>query len=311
MKKTIMPLIAVLVLLNGLLSACNVPVQPKNISPGQQEALSPDEPDFPSDPTTLPIQKLNGLMKGASPFTSALSLHHYNGEKYYESFIFDMGISQGILDELDMVRATEAENWSLDDITLPIYGLTIGKSDGSTIYAAWSNGYWITQDGTAFIFNFDFNKLEEDNPWENRLEYDAFFTFPCEYFLTQDENGWNTRLLTPAEELRQIDDITMTLASWENETVSVNITNNSSADWEYGEGFLLQVLLDGIWYEVPFRPGPWGFLLVGHIVQSGEERQHNFSLANYSSLPAGTYRLVTSGINLFTDYDLSVEYTLS
>ena len=68
----------------------------------------------------------NGLMQDASPSTSALALYTYNGEKVSRMFIFDSDTTQ-ILDELDAVRATETERWSLDDITLPIYGLEIGS----------------------------------------------------------------------------------------------------------------------------------------------------------------------------------------
>ena len=46
-------------------------------------------------------------------------------------FIFDSDTTQ-ILDELDAVRATETERWSLDDITLPVYGLEVGSTDDTS-----------------------------------------------------------------------------------------------------------------------------------------------------------------------------------
>jgi len=112
----------------------------------------------------------------------------------------------------------------------------------------------------------------------------------------------------------------MELISWHNEIVTVNFRNNSSDDWSYGEGFFLQVLLDGVWYEVPFFPGSWGFLAVGHIVRSGEEREQTYNLAIYGELPPGKYRLVSYGMyrymlsethSLTDEYDLSVECVLS
>ena len=74
----------------------------------------------------------NGLMQDASPSTSALALYTYNGEKVSRMFIFDSDTTQNILDELDAARATEAERWSLDDITLPVYGLEVGSTDSTS-----------------------------------------------------------------------------------------------------------------------------------------------------------------------------------
>jgi len=73
----------------------------------------------------------NGLMEGASPNTSALALYYYNGEKVSCSYIYDSNTTKNILNKLDAVKATEVENWSLKDITQPIYGLWITATDGS------------------------------------------------------------------------------------------------------------------------------------------------------------------------------------
>ena len=242
----------------------------------------------------------NSLMAGASPSTSALTFYSHDGEKMYCSYIYDSKTTQGILDELAAVKAAEAKNWSLEDITFPIYGLSICAMDGFEIFAAWSNGYWISKDGTAYSFDFDFKKLEQDSPWMDKTDFSSFSFFPCARILVKDENGWNNRLLTAAADLETPDGVTMTLESWDDETVSVNIVNNSGTEWMYGEHYYLQVSLDGVWYEIPATPGNWGFNDIGLIVQDGEEQNKTYNLTMYGELPAGTYRLVAYGLSVET-----------
>ncbi|MDR0797301.1 MAG: hypothetical protein LBE70_01060 [Nitrososphaerota archaeon] len=236
-------------------------------------------------------------MDGASPSTSALTLYSYNGEKMYYSYIFDSGTTQNILDELDAVKTTKAKTWSLDDITLPIYGFHIVATDGSGIFVAWSNNYWISQDGTVYIFYFNFEKLVADYLTMNVGE-SSFSGFPRVRFLTQDENGWNTALLTPAKKLDIPDGITMTLDSWNNDVVTVTIANNRDMVWTYGVAYELQVLLDGVWYEISVTPGHWGFTSVALTIPGGAEREETYYLHMYGKLPAGTYRLVSHGISV-------------
>lgn len=240
----------------------------------------------------------NGLMQDASPSTSALALYTYNGDKVCRMFIFDSDTTQSILDELDAVKATEAERWSLDDITLPIYGLEIGSTDGTSILAAWSNGYWISQDEAVYSFDFDFTGLEQDYSWSDGDEFSSFAVFPCARILSQNESGWNGTLLTPAIELSPPSGITMTLEAWEDDAVTVNIINESGAEWSYGEYYSLQVLLDGMWYEIPAVPGNWGFNDIAYIIQDGEKQDKTFHLTMYGNLPAGVYRLVAENLSV-------------
>ncbi len=240
----------------------------------------------------------NGLMEGASPNTSALALYHYNGERASCSYIYDSNTTKSILNELDSVKATEVENWSLNDITQPIYGLWITATDGSGIFTAWSNGYWISQVGKVYRFDFSFADLEKKYPWSDKQEFFPFADFPCARFLTQDESGWNSMLLTPAAELEPPDGVTMTLESWDQDTVKVNITNNRGTDWMYGEHYSLQLLLDGVWYEIPAMPGHWGFNDIGLIVQAGEKKNKTYHLTMYGELPSGTYRIAAYGLSV-------------
>jgi len=245
----------------------------------------------------------NDLMEGASPSTSALGLFHFDGEMVTRSFVFNSDEVQQILDELSAVRATEVSDWSLDDIALPMFGLSMGAVSGDTINVAWSNGLWITQDGRAYRFDFDFDELQQEYNWEATDRFLSFTAFPNARLFAQDESGWDSRFLTPAPPIDPPDGITMTLNSWESDTVSVDITNDTDMEWMYGEHFELQILLDGTWREVPAVSGDLVFIDIGLIVQAGETSEHIYNLQMFGDLPAGTYRFVA--------YGLYVEHTIS
>jgi len=240
----------------------------------------------------------NGLMQNASPSTSALGFYVYDGEKVSQSFAFDSHITRNILDKLDAVRAVEAKDWSLADITLPIYGLEIGAKDGWSIFVAWSNGTWITQTGAAYRFDFDFAKLEQDYPWSDKREFSFFSVLPCARLLAQDESGWSSALLTPVSEPNPPDGVSMTLVSWDKDEVTVTIANDSGAEWSYGEHYVLQVLLSGVWYDVPAVPGNWAFNDIAYIILDGGRQDKTYHLGMYGDLPAGTYRLVSSELSV-------------
>lgn len=240
----------------------------------------------------------NGFMKGASPDTSALTFYTYNGEQAYHMFNFDSSMQQSIIDKIDAVDATKANDWSIKDVTLPIYALSIGSEDGMDITGAWSNGYWITQDGSAYHFDFDFAGLEKDYTWSDKDELHSFTYFPCARILSQNESGWDTTLLTPAEPLSPPKGITMTLEDWKDNMVTVNIINKSGAEWMYGEAFGLEVLLEDLWYDVPPASGNWAFTSIGLLIQDGETQEKTYQLDMYGDLPAGTYRLVAEGLSV-------------
>lgn len=235
-------------------------------------------------------------MQDASPNNSSLAFYTYDGEKFYSMSIYDVSIEQTILDKLDAVKTKEVKNWSLEDITLPIYGFEIDSTNGTSLYAVWSNGYWISKEGKVYSFDFDFAGLEQDYSWSSKNEFSSLLLFPCARILAQDENGWNNTFLTPAVKLNPPDGIEMTLNSWEVDTVTVNIINNSGSEWFYGEYYRLQVLLDDEWYEIPTASGNFGFNDIGFIIKDGEERSMTYHLTMYGDLPNGTYRLVAKDL---------------
>jgi len=183
-QNTTAPAMAILVLLATLLVACNTLEQPDNMSPEQPGNISPSGVDPTVNPVTPPMQTAqNDLMKSVSLTTSALELYHYNGEITCSSISFDINNNQNILAELNAVIAREVKDWSPNDITLPIYGLKTAAADGSSVFVAWSNNFWIAQDGTVYVFDFDFNRIKENYTWSKTNDIPGFSLFHANAFL--------------------------------------------------------------------------------------------------------------------------------
>ena len=217
--------------------------------------------------------------------------------------MFNNPQEQEILDNIQKVDVVESNTWNLDQINYPIYGLEIGGQDGFTVFGAWSNGYWITPDGEAYQFDFDFHKFEKDYKWDLEEQFPHIGIFPCIRHLCQNKNEWKQELMVPAEELAKTPNVTMEIIKAKNSLISVKITNAGNIPWEYGEPYSLQVNLAGSWYVVPPLPGNWGFILPLYILPAGESTENSYNIEMYGTLPAGTYRIVVE--------NLAAEFTLN
>ena len=245
----------------------------------------------------------NDFMENASPGTSALTLYKYDGKTVTYYRMFNNPQEQEILDTIQKVDVVENNTWNLNQIKYPMYGLEIGGQDGFTVFGAWSNDYWITPDGAAYQFNFDFHKLEKDYKWDTEEQFPHIGIFPCIRHLCQNKNNWKQDLMVPAEKLAETPKLTMEIIQTENSLISVKITNDSRIPFEYGERYSLQVELNGNWYIVPPLPGNWGFMLPLYELPAGESIENSYNIEMYGTLPAGSYRIVVE--------NLAAEFTLN
>lgn len=243
-----------------------------------------------------------GLLAGASPNTSLLSIYAYDGASVYRVHTADIATTNAVLETLSGVSYSEAPDWTIDDVTLPVFGVEIGRADGTVIQAAWSNGYWIAQDGSVYHYDFDFNTLTSEYDLVGGMEFPNFSNFPNARTLTQDDTGWNTYLLTPVDALTPVRGVSMTLDSIEDGTAQLSITNSSGAEFNYGEFFEVQVQIAGTWYSVPVAQANVAFPDIAHILRAGEAATQSYNLNIYGDLPDGNYRIVA--------YGLSAEFTL-
>lgn len=245
----------------------------------------------------------NELLSAASPNTSALMLYVcQDGQSVQQLTMYDSNVEQTILDELAKVAAEPAPDWTAKDVTMPVYGLEIGRKDDEPgwLEAAWSNGYMIMSDGSAYEFDFDFTALETAFSWRDKETGLSIGSLPCSRALAQDGETWISSMLTPAKELKAPSGISMSLdyldyADPDDSLIAVTFANGGDVEWCYGTYYHLEVLLDGAWYVVPSENMLF-FPDIGIILPAGESRQELYHTAAYGSLPAGRYRFVAEGM---------------
>jgi hypothetical protein len=245
----------------------------------------------------------NDFMGNASPGTSALTLYKYDGKTVTYYRMFNNPQEQEILDTIQKVDVFKDDTWNLKQIKYPMYGLEIGGQDGFTVFGAWSNGYWITPDGEAYQFDFDFQKFEKDYKWDTEEQFPHIGIFPCIRHLCQNKNEWKQELMVPAEELAESPNVSMETVQVKNALISVKVTNASDMPWEYGERYSLQVELNGNWYIIPPLPGNWGFILPLYELPAGESIENSYNIEMYGTLPAGSYRIVVE--NLTAEFEIN------
>lgn len=242
----------------------------------------------------------NELLAAASPETSALMLFSCtDGKSVKQLTMYDTGAEREILGKLAKVKASPAPNWTAKDVTMPVYGLGIGRNDDEPgwLWAAWSNGYLILADGSAYKFDFDFASLETGYSWRDSEDGLSIGRLPCSHALALGGDGWISAMLTPARELTPPEGISMTLdyIDFAEKNAAVTFRSDSGEEWCYGKYFHLEVELDGAWYVVPAETEQ-AFPDIAMLLPAGESRQEQYWLAPYGELPAGNYRLAAEGM---------------
>lgn len=286
-----------LLLCGALLIGCS------NANTAASDITAPPAVSEPVPPMLEDILVSTGgdLLTNASPETSALVFYTYDGETVTQRYLFETAESANLLNRLSVVPATELTDWSSDELSLPVYGIEIGGKDGFTVQAAWSNGTWIAQDGTAYALDFNFDSLVDSYNWSDETTWNTTTILPCARFLAQAVDGWQSAWLTPSATLVAPEGITAELVENDADSVTLALTNHGDTDWMYGEGFSLQVLLDGIWYNVPELPGNWAVFAIGYSLPAGETTEKTCALDFYGDLPQGTYRIETEGLTVEFD----------
>ena len=241
----------------------------------------------------------NEVFKDASPETSCLEIFVYDGERVSCEYLFDINQEKSLLEKLSKVSISET-NYSADDIITPVYGIGISKKDGFPLACAFTNGLMITSDGKAYKFDFDFNSLMNDYAWTDKTEFETTSFFPCARELSEIGGRWNKDFLSKAKELTAPQGIEMKLISRESEKITVELTNNTSEEWIYGEHFAIQTKLDGEWYDIPMTSGTnWAFNDLAYILMPGQSQEKLYNISMYGELPEdGEYRFVMEELSV-------------
>lgn len=239
--------------------------------------------------------KQGDLIENASPSTSAMSFYEFDGTKTECSWLFDAVKEQEIIDAINDLDALIVTNLNMEELEGPMYGISIGRTDGYEFGMTWWDGYCFLGDDVVYKVEIDFAKIKEEYSWQDQDEY-SLLSMPNLYQMVTMDDGWNQKLLPKSEEL-QSNGLLLTLKELKGNQITVNLSNSSKEELYYGEYWSLQVLLDDTWYQIPVKEN-WGFNGIAYILPAGGEAEKTYDLKLYGDLPEGTYRLIVEGASV-------------
>ena len=238
----------------------------------------------------------NKLLENASPSTSAMFLYRYDGEDIVQGGIYEQSVEEEILASLAGVKVKAVGDWSPDRLTYHIYGMWIGGEDGTPIKVAWSNGYFITEAGEIYSFDYDFEKLFTSYDWNAGEGNNRFTSFPCARVMSIKDGQWVKEMMVEAPEPEFPQNITLEIVEQTEAVITAELKNQSDGDWTHGSSYWMEVCLDGVWYSMPTAQGEWAFTMEAHIFPPGESETKKFYTNMYGNLPTGTYRINFQGV---------------
>lgn len=205
-----------------------------------------------------------------------------------------------ILSVISAEPAEKVDNWSGRMVKAPIFGISAADARGWVFEGAWSNGYWINQNGEAYRLDLDIDLLKKmivQHEKKTVSENTPIAWQPCGTHLCKDENGWIAEYMEPAAELSEPpENITAEITELTNESVTIRCTNNGGKKWIYGRDCRVDVCIDGEWYKVPTKPGNWISSSIAYYLPAGESREEKYYFEEYESFPIGIYRINTNDL---------------
>lgn len=228
------------------------------------------------------------LLENASPSTSAMSFHYFDGKNTEIKWLYDEKEEQKIIDEINNVVTKKGDSSLITEFTAPCYGLEITDKDGYMIWLTYCNGLWLSKDGSIYEADYNFEKLY------NNISSDSSDIISGGAGMTNAGllGEYDTRYYSIAPEMSSMKDgVELSISAIEGNTVTVLIQNNSSEDFIYGTYYSLNKEIDGVWYVLPPKLSNYGFTDIAMILSGGESKEEQCDLTMYGELSDGHYRI--------------------
>ncbi len=203
-----------------------------------------------------------------------------------------------IYEKLREIPVEKVDSADAPPVTAPVYGMQFlsMEKDGEQLFFGWSNGFLYADDGSVWAADIDFPTLMADYVLDWEDEDPGINEMPCAYYMAQTADGWDAEFLRSGEDFVPIDGVTAAVAEVTDGEIVVECTNHGDGNWSVQEDYIVQVKLDGMWYDVPLLPGFHEPVPGDTEVVSGGgwTFARRYSLVPYGILPAGTYRVIVS-----------------
>ncbi len=241
------------------------------------------------------------LLEHASPETSAIMLYRFDGEKTTQRTVFDREWEQKVIDEINNLKLKATGKDELSKWNEPCYGISICDTEGWEIWLTYSNGLWLTKDGSLYQGEFDLEKcFNEASGLKGTLEdfFDSGIRMPNAVILSKYDRKYCCK--SSSEVYTEKDGVSLRVVSMDGDTATLEYRNDSDKEFAYGESFTLQKYFDD-WYEIPTVSNVV-FNLPLYMLNPGEAIRIKCNLFMYGELKDGHYRIVKG--DLCAEFDI-------
>lgn len=241
---------------------------------------------------TNPMKSDARLLEKASPSTSAMSLHYYDGEKTEIKWLYDQKEEQKIIDDINGLATKKVDSERIADFTSPCYGLEISDNDGYMIWLTYCDGLWLNKDGSVYEADFNFERLY------NKISVASTQTIIGGAGMTNAGllGEYDLRYYSVASEItHEKEGIRVAISSIKDDKVTLVIRNNSGEGFILGKHYSLQKEIDGVWYVLPAKLSNYAFTDIALELPNGESCEEECYLTMYGSLSDGHYRIEKEG----------------
>jgi len=242
---------------------------------------------------TNPRERDIRLLEKASPSTSAMSLHYYDGEKTEIKWLYDQKEEQKIIDDINGLATKKVDSERIADFTSPCYGLEISDNDGYMIWLTYCDGLWLNKDGSVYEADFNFERLY------NKISVASTQTIIGGAGMTNAGllGEYDVRYYSKASDTApEKEGIRIAISSIKGDKITLLIRNNSGEGFIFGKHYSLQKEIDGVWYVLPAKLSNYAFTDIARELPNGESCEEECYLTMYGSLSDGHYRIEKEGM---------------
>ncbi len=227
------------------------------------------------------------LLKDAAPENSAMCFYKFDGKETTVKWLYDQAAEQEIIKKINKLPVKSADPEVLGSWSEPCYGIEISDKEGYEIWLTYSDGIWLTKDGSVYTADFDlggqYARLEGE---EDTLSQGGMAMPNAAILAKYSEKYYGT-----VDPEKVNDGLRLTFVKMEGPVVTVKLENLSDEPYIYGTYYSLQKEIGGTWYQMAPALSNYGFNDIAYELPAGGSSEEECDLTMYGELEAGHYRI--------------------
>ena len=224
----------------------------------------------------------------------SVTLTAYNGETTQQKLIYTWQDMLKFHFTLLTAGARPAQLQQHADASQPVYGLSVAGVRKDFDAVVW-DGLWIDNSGRVLSTDLDLSSLWEQLSVDTHTR-EGMSSLPCLRELALLSGQWDCRFLPEGSLGTPRADVPMILSSPAGHTLEWSVSNQSNDALLHGNSGSagLEVLLDGLWYGVPWKTDlNYGVTAESYTLEPGGRTSISQLPQHYGDgFPDGRYRIV-------------------